>query len=213
MRRRTLAAGAALAGAIAAGFVLARYGLNPSIDRAGGPQAAAIGRSLAPGSSAADAFAFTFRDPPRSLPPLRFEDGAGKPLSLGDFHGRPVILNLWATWCVPCRHEMPALGRLQADFDKSGLIVLPLSIDRRGAPAVRQFYRDLGLAALGVYIDRSGMAAGDLGAVGLPTTLLIDREGREVGRKIGPAEWDSPQIAVLLRDRLGLALAKRQAGP
>ena len=77
---------------------------------------------------------------------------------------------------------------------------------------MRQFYRDLGLAALGVYIDRSGEAASDLGAIGLPTTLLIDRDGHEVGRKIGPAEWDNPQITVLIRDHLRLAPEKRQAG-
>jgi hypothetical protein len=104
---------------------------------------------------------------------------------------------------------MPALGRLQREFANSGLLVLPLSIDRRGAPAVRQFYRDLGLAGLGVYIDRSGEAASDLGAIGLPTTLLIDRDGQEVGRKSGLAEWDSRQIAALIRDHLGLASEKR----
>ncbi len=206
MRRRALAAGAAVIGALVAGFALARFGAE--LIQAG-PQVVASDRV---GSPAADAFAFTFRDRPRALPALHFEDGAGHPLSLDDFRGRPVVLNIWATWCVPCRREMPALGRLQAEFDKSGLLVLPLSIDRRGAPAVRQFYRDLGLAGLGVYIDRSGAAAGDLGAIGLPTTLLIDRDGREIGRKIGPAEWDSAQIAALIRDRLGLTSEKRQAG-
>jgi thiol-disulfide isomerase/thioredoxin len=204
MRRRTLAAGAVVIGALAGGFALARYGtdLVP-----GGRQVIAARGSDAAGSSAADAFAF--RDRPRALPALHFEDGAGHPLSLDDFRGRPVVLNIWATWCVPCRQEMPALGRLQREFDKSGLFVLPLSIDRRGAPVVRQFYRDLGLAALGVYIDRSGEAASDLGAIGLPTTLLIDRDGHEVGRKSGPAEWDSPDIAALIRDHLGLGSGKR----
>ena len=209
MRRRTLAAGAAVIGALAAGFALARYGadLVP-----GGPQVVVPRGSDAAGASAADAFAFAFRDRPLALPALHFEDGAGHPRSLDDFRGRPVVLNIWATWCVPCRQEMPALDRLQAEFAKSGLLVLALSIDRRGAPVVRQFYRDLGLAALGVYIDRSGKAAGDLGAIGLPTTLLIDRDGHEVGRKSGPAEWDSPDVAALIRDHLGLAPGKRQAG-
>jgi thiol-disulfide isomerase/thioredoxin len=205
MRRRTLAL-AAVIGALAAGLALARYGtdLIPS-----GPPARV---SNAAGSPAAEAFAFAFRDRPRALPALHFEDGAGRTRSLADFRGRPVLLNLWATWCVPCRQEMPALDRLQAKFAKSGLLVLPLSIDRRGAPAVRKFYRDLGLAALAVYVDRSGEAAGDLGAAGVPTTLLVDRDGREIGRKLGPAEWDSPPITALIRDRLGLASDKRQAG-
>jgi thiol-disulfide isomerase/thioredoxin len=204
-RRRTLVAAVALIGALAAGLALARFGPYLVIGRPGGPQAA--------GASAADAFAFTFRDRPRVLPAVHFEDGAGHPLSLDDFRGRPVVLDIWATWCVPCRREMPALDRLQAELGKSGLLVLPLSIDRRGAPAVRQFYRDLGLAALGVYIDRSGEAAGDLGAAGVPTTLLIDRDGHEIGRKIGPAKWDSPDVAALIRDHLGLIPAQRQAGP
>ena len=209
MRRQTLAAGAVVIGALAGSFALARYGADLA---PGGRQVVAARGSDAAGASAPDAFAFAFRDRPRALPALRFEDGAGHPLSLDDFRGRPVVLNLWATWCVPCRQEMPALGRLQREFDKSRLLVLPVSIDRRGAPVVRQFYRDLGLAALGVYIDRSGEAAGDLGAIGLPTTLFIDRDGREVGRKSGPAEWDSPDIAALIRDHLGLAPDKRQAG-
>jgi thiol-disulfide isomerase/thioredoxin len=209
MRRRTLAASAAVIGALAAGFALALYGVDRVIDRPAGLRAGAYDAAA---SSTSDAFAFAFRDRPRALPALHFEDGVGRSLSLEDFRGRPVVLNLWATWCVPCRQEMPALDRLQVEFERSGLLVLPLSIDRRGAPAVRQFYRDLGLAALGVYIDRSGAAAGDLRAVGLPTTLLIDRDGHEIGRKIGPAEWDSPRVAALIRDRLGLASRQRQAG-
>jgi thiol-disulfide isomerase/thioredoxin len=205
MRRRTLVAAAAVIGVLAAGLILSRFGPQWVIGRPSGLQGAA-------GSSAADAFAFAFRDRPRPLPALHFEDGAGHPLSLGEFRGRPIVLNIWATWCVPCRREMPALDRLQAEFGKSGLLVLPLSIDRRGAPVVRQFYRDLGLVALGVYIDRSGEAIGDLEAVGVPTTLFVDRDGREIGRKIGPAEWDSPAIAALIRDRLGLLSEKRRAG-
>jgi len=208
MRQRTFAAAAAV-GALAAGLALARYGLDLFSTS---PQVVAARGSDAAGSSAAEALAFAFRDRPRALPALHFVDGAGRPQSLDDFRGRPVLLNIWATWCVPCRQEMPALDRLQAEFAKSGLLVLPLSIDRRGVPAVRQFYRDLGLAALGVYVDRSGEAAGDLGAAGVPTTLLVDLDGREIGRKLGPAEWDSTQIAALIRDHLGLASNKRQAG-
>jgi thiol-disulfide isomerase/thioredoxin len=211
MRRRTLAAGAAVIGVLTAGLALSRFAPEWGIGRPAGLEAGASRGFDAAAPSAADAFAFTFPHRPRALPALRFEDGTGRIMSLSEFHGRPVVLNIWATWCVPCRREMPALDRLQAEFGKSGLLVLPLSIDRRGAPAVRQFYRDRGLAALGVYIDRSGEAVGDLGTVGLPTTLLVDRDGHEIGRKIGPAEWDSPQIAALIRDRLGVAWENRHA--
>jgi thiol-disulfide isomerase/thioredoxin len=210
MRWRALAAAAAAICIMAVGFALSRFGPpwvlgRPSGYQAVGPQAAE--------SSHADAFAFTFRDPPRALPVLRFEDGAGHRQSLANFRGRPVILNIWATWCSPCRREMPALDRLQAELGKTGLVVLPLSIDRKGASVVRQFYRDLGLVALGVYVDPSGEAAGAVGAMGLPTTLLIDRDGREVGRKIGPAEWDSPQIAALVGNHLRVASEERRVVP
>ena len=204
MPRRAPILLAAVAAAVALGLLAVSLALTRHGSGSDRPEAAA-GRD-------SGASAFTFGDRPRALPALHFEDGAGQRLSLGDFRGRAVVLNLWATWCAPCREEMPALDRLQAMFDKSRLLVLPLSIDRRGAPAVREFYRDLRLAALGVYVDRSGAAASDLGAIGLPTTLLVDRDGSEIGRKIGPAEWDRPAIATLIRDRLGLASAERRAG-
>ncbi len=165
------------------------------------------------GSTPSGAFELSFLPQPRALPELRFTDGDGHPLSLADFRGRPVVLNIWATWCVPCRKEMPALDRLQAAFDKSRLAVLPLSIDRQGAAVVRKFYREVGLTALGIYLDPSGKASRDVDVSGVPTTLLIDRDGREIARKLGPAEWDSPAMKALIRDRLGLASSGRKASP
>ena len=147
---------------------------------------------------------FSFLDQPAQLPEIRFIDGDAKPLSLHDFSGRPILLNIWATWCVPCRREMPSLDRLQAKFDPSRFLVLTLSIDHQGIPAVRKFYQELELKSLGVYVDRSGAVLNQLRAPGLPTTVLVDADGREVGRKIGPAEWDSPQTVALLRQRLKL---------
>jgi thiol-disulfide isomerase/thioredoxin len=164
-------------------------------------------------SASSDAFKFSFLDQPRTLPELRFVDGEGRALSPGDFRGRPIVLNIWATWCVPCRKEMPSLDRLQAAIDKSQLLVLPLSIDRQGPPVVKQFYDELGLTQLGIYVDQSGNASSALNTVGVPTTLLIDREGREIGRKIGPAEWDSPEMIALIREHLELAASKQKGHP
>jgi len=158
--------------------------------------------SARPASS--DASKLSFLDHPHRIPELRFADGEGHALSLSDFRGRPIVLNIWATWCVPCRKEMSSLDRLQSAFDKSQLLVLPLSIDRQGAPIVKKFYQQLHLDALGIYVDPSGEAASELGMVGVPTTLLIDRDGREVGRKIGPAEWDSRAMIALIRQHFGL---------
>ena len=147
---------------------------------------------------------FVFYGQPSALPEIRFTDGEGRNLSLADFRGQPIVLNIWATWCGPCRKEMPTLERLQVILGRSNVLVLPLSIDRQGAPVIKQFYGELGLTALGIYVDTSGKASRDLNTVGIPTTLLIDRDGREVGREVGATEWDSPEVVVLIRQHLGL---------
>ena len=143
-------------------------------------------------------FVFRTHDAPRAVPELAFEDGQGGKHTLRQFRGKTVLLNVWATWCAPCREEMPALDRLQRKLGGSGLEVLALSIDTGGAAAVKQFYDELGIRSLAIYVDRSMRATGTLGAVGLPTTLLIDAEGREIGRRIGPAEWDGPEAVRLI---------------
>jgi thiol-disulfide isomerase/thioredoxin len=147
---------------------------------------------------------FSFLDQPAAVPELKFIDGGEKPLSLATFKGRPVLLNVWATWCLPCRKEMPSLDRLQAKFDPAKFLVLTLSIDRAGIPAVKKFYADLGIKSLGVYLDQSSAALHQLGLIGIPGTLLINREGQEIGRKLGPAEWDSPEVIALLREHFGV---------
>ena len=154
------------------------------------------------------ALQFSLLDQPVVLPEFRFFDGDARPLSLHDFLGRPILLNIWATWCVPCRKEMPSLDRLQAKFDPSQFLVLTLSIDRQGVSAVKQFYQELGLKSLGIYVDQSGAAMNLLRVPGLPTTVLVNGDGREIGRKIGPAEWDSPQTVALLRQHLRLPAAE-----
>jgi thiol-disulfide isomerase/thioredoxin len=213
MIRQILGTGVILLAALAVAVALDHYGTvflsNPS-DRQPVVSAPAP-VDTEPASS--DAFKLSFLDHPRALPELRFVDGEGRVLSLSDFRGRPIVLNIWATWCVPCRKEMPALERLQAAIDKSQLLVLPLSIDRQGPPVVKQFYQEFGLTALGIYVDQSGKASGALNTVGVPTTLLIDRDGRETGRKIGPAEWDSPEMIALIREHLGLPSSGQEGSP
>jgi thiol-disulfide isomerase/thioredoxin len=145
---------------------------------------------------------FGFLDEPRPLPTVLFVDGAGKDHTLTDLRGHPLVLNIWATWCIPCRKEMPTLDRLQAALRGSGALVVPLSIDRKGLPAVESFYKKIGIKSLGIYVNQTGDAQQLLGIVGIPTTLLVDRDGREIGRKIGPAEWDSAEIVALIRGRL-----------
>jgi len=136
---------------------------------------------------------------PRPLPELRFVDGAGAARSLADFRGRVILLNVWATWCVPCRKEMPALDRLQQTLGGPGFEVVALSIDRGGVFVVKDFYAELDLRALQIYVDAGGEALTKLGAVGIPLTLLVDRDGRELWRVVGPVEWDGAEVVDRLR--------------
>lgn len=144
-------------------------------------------------------FSFSALKAPRPVPELRFVDGEGHEMTLENFKGSTVLLNIWATWCVPCREEMPALDRLQAKVGGPDFQVVPLSIDRKGLPKVKAFYQELGLTALGIYLDKIGKASRQLGVVGIPTTLLINGEGREIGRVAGPAEWDSDEVVRVLK--------------
>ena len=137
-------------------------------------------------------------DAPSKLPEIVFQDDSGAKLSLADFQGRFLLLNLWATWCVPCREEMPTLDSLQAKLGGNEFEVVALSVDRAGMPVVRSFYREIGISHLALYIDSSMKASFAL-AVGLPTTLLIDRKGREIGRLVGPARWDSPEMIEIIQ--------------
>lgn len=129
---------------------------------------------------------------PRMLPDIGFEDRNGLERSLADFRGKVLLLNVWATWCAPCRAEMPTLDRLQGSLGSKDFEVVALSIDRDGQAAVKHFFRETHVQSLGIYVDKSSEALTRLGIVGVPTTLLVDRDGREVARHTGPAVWDSP---------------------
>jgi thiol-disulfide isomerase/thioredoxin len=147
---------------------------------------------------AAAAFNFAATGP-KPVPELTFLDEGGEEVTLRDFEGDVVVLNLWATWCAPCRREMPSLDRLQAELGEDGLTVVALSLDRGDVGKVREFFEELEIANLAIYRDPEARAGRDLGAPGLPTTIVIDRTGQEVGRLLGPAEWDSEQALALLR--------------
>jgi thiol-disulfide isomerase/thioredoxin len=150
------------------------------------------------GSASGNRLELSVFDQPHALPEVRFQDDQGRDLTLGDFRGRVVVLNVWATWCVPCRKEMPTLDRLQARLGGKDFLVVALSIDRKGVEAVRGFYQKVGVENLAIYVDPSGKGSHGLAIPGVPTTLLIDREGREVARKMGEAEWDSPEMVSLV---------------
>lgn len=157
------------------------------------------------GRATQGAFVFRALSEPRALPDLAFEDGDGRKRVLADFRGRTVLLNLWATWCVPCREEMPALDRLQRKLGGPGFEVVALSIDKDGAAAVRRFYGEIGIRSLGVYVDPTTRVMDGLGIVGIPTTVLVDAGGREIGRRSGAAQWDGLDAVRLIEAHLARA--------
>lgn len=141
---------------------------------------------------------FSVHPAPVDLPKIVFRDGDGRKKRLSDFAGKVIVLNVWATWCAPCRHEMPTLDRLQARLGGAGFEVVALSIDRAGPKVVRAFFKEIGIKNLRLYIDTSAKSLRRLRVYGLPTTILIGRTGKEIGRLIGPAVWDSPAMVAFL---------------
>jgi thiol-disulfide isomerase/thioredoxin len=138
------------------------------------------------------------RPQPVDLPPLTFTDADGKPVSLADFSGKIVLLNIWATWCVPCREEMPALDKLDTKLGGNDFQVVAVNIDKGGADKAAAFLKETGVTHLALYTDPSGKLFATLKAVGMPTTLIIDRNGREIARLVGPADWASPEAVKVI---------------
>lgn len=127
-----------------------------------------------------------------------FLDPKDQPVTLDAFRGKVVLVNLWATWCIPCREEMPALDRLQGLRGGKDFTVLAVAQDRSGRAKVEAFLGQIGATKLAPYLDTTMKSGRAWGVYGLPTTLLIDRQGREVGRLVGIAEWDQPDALRLI---------------
>ena len=139
---------------------------------------------------------------PAALPDLHFNGADGAPHTTADYAGRGVVMNFWATWCVPCVAEMAALDELARQVAGAGIAVLALSSDRGGTPVVERFYRERGIRSLPVLLDPRGEAARALGARGIPTTLLIDGAGRERARMEGAADWAAPDSITAIRNAI-----------
>lgn len=142
--------------------------------------------------------AFLVHKEPQALPEFGFLDEAGRRHTLADFRGKVVLLNLWATWCGPCRHEMPAFDEIKRKFAGQPFDMLAISIDRGGLKKPRRFFDEIGIRNLTLYGDEDGRLAPLLKSFAMPTTLLIDAQGRELGRIAGPAEWASDDALALI---------------
>jgi thiol-disulfide isomerase/thioredoxin len=146
--------------------------------------------------------AFVVHPEPKTVGDIDFVAADQTPLSLADWKGRVVLVNLWATWCGPCREEMPALAELQRQLGSEDFEVVAISLDRQGAEVARPFLENVGAEALELYLDPSTKVLVGFKAVGLPASILIDRAGREVGRMFGPADWASPEAVRLIKAAL-----------
>ncbi len=144
---------------------------------------------------------FIAMTPPLPAPEVTFTDAEGKPASLADFKGKPVVVNLWATWCEPCLREMPSLERLQSKFDDK-LVVAAVSQDRAGGKLVNPFVAALKLDKVRVYLDPKSEVGHAFKVRGLPTSIVIDAQGQVVGRVEGAAEWDSAAMLAALKPLL-----------
>ena len=146
--------------------------------------------------------AFIKHPSPKDVPAFSFADGKAAPLDLSHWKGKVVLLNLWATWCGPCRKEMPELAQLQKLLGSNDFEVVAISQDLKGAEASAKFLKDSGADNLALYIDPKATALAALQSAGLPTTLLIGRDGKEIGRLLGPADWASTEAQELVKAAL-----------
>jgi thiol-disulfide isomerase/thioredoxin len=193
--------GLAVVGGAVAGAV---YGIGPfKRNVADGACASAVGLAhrIAP-LAHGEVAAFAVADEPLRLPDLAFHDAAGKERHLSEWRGRTLLVNLWATWCVPCRKEMPALDALEGKLGSGSFEVVAVNIDTRNPDKPRTWLKDAGIDRLGYYTDPSAKVFQDLKTVGratgMPTTLLVDAEGCELGTVAGPAEWASADAVKLV---------------
>jgi len=203
VRRIPITIGAVLIGAVI-GFA-GVYGIGGLKRSAAGDPACRgavdVARRLAP-LAHGDVAALTMATVPLRLPDLAFEDAEGRPKKLSDWRGRTVLVNLWATWCLPCRKEMPALENLQTRLGGPNFEVVAVNIDTRDPEKPKNFLKEINLTRLGYFSDQKAKVFQDLKAIGralgMPTSVLVDGEGCEIATIAGPAEWDSEDAVKLI---------------
>jgi thiol-disulfide isomerase/thioredoxin len=203
-------------GAVALGAALGLggfYGLGALKQTAGDPAcrgAVTLAQKIAP-LAHGEVAALTMATAPLRLPDLAFADGDGQPKKLSDWRGKTVLVNLWATWCVPCRKEMPALDELQTKLSGPNFEVVAINIDTRDPDKPRKFLQGANLTRLGYFSDPKAKVFQDLKsigrALGMPTSVLVDGQGCEIATIAGPAEWGSDDAVKLIKAALGTAAA------
>ena len=206
----------AAAVALLAGFGTVYWFSTPSdnrsapSDRGGEVPAAATGAANAgsgplKGLNKGAMAAFVVRPQPVDVPAFAFEGSGGVEQTSAGLKGKVVLLNIWATWCVPCREEMPQLNALQSELGGSDFEVVAINIDKGGPDKAKAFLAETGASNLTPYFDPTGKLFAKLKAVGMPTTLLLNADGQEMGRLVGPADWASPEAKAIVEAALDAA--------
>lgn len=206
--RRALAGAAVAATLAAVVYATLPDGSKEVAGAAGNCAASAAAATRITPLAKGEVAALTVNKTPRPAVDVSFDSPDGTRLTLADFRGRAVLLNLWATWCAPCRAEMPALDRLQQQMGGENFEVVTVNIDTARLERREAFWKEIGISHLKFYVDPKADIFQQLKrtgrAVGLPTTILIDSKGCELGVMAGPAEWDSNDakrlISAALRD-------------
>ena len=197
--RIALAALVGAAAGLAAVYGIGRFGRNAAMTCSAGAETA---RRIAPFVHG-EVAAISTADEPRGIPELAFKDATGAPKTLADWRGRAVLFNLWATWCVPCRKEMPALESLQTKLGGPNFEVVAINIDTRDPEKPKNFLKEANLTRLDYFTDQKAKVFQDLKqigrALGMPTSVLVDAQGCEIGTIAGPAEWGSDDAIKLIK--------------
>lgn len=175
-------------------------GANAAMASDAGPSIASL-EALRDG----DMVKLRFLKEPATVPDTAFVDAAGTEHRLSDWQGKYVLVNFWATWCAPCRAEMPSLDRLQAGLGGDRFAVVTIATGRNPLPAIEKFFAEEGITRLPVLRDPKQELARDMGVMGLPISLILDPEGREIARLIGDAHWDGPEAKRIIEALLAPA--------
>ncbi len=146
-----------------------------------------------------DMLKLRFHEVPQTTAFVRFQDFDGNPLSMAEYQGKLTVVNFWATWCAPCRKEMPHLAELQTEFGGETFDVVTIATGRNNPAAMVRFFDQIGVENLPLHRDPKGKLAQSLGVTGLPTTVVFDAEGRELARMVGDANWASDSAKAMIR--------------
>ncbi|WP_426439841.1 thiol:disulfide interchange protein TlpA [Bradyrhizobium genosp. P] len=201
MRRLPIVIGAVLVGAVI-GYAGVACLKHPAAGDVACNGAVDLAKKIAP-LAHGEVAALTMATTPLQLPDLTFEDANGQPKKLSDWRGKTVLVNLWATWCVPCRREMPALDSLQTKLGGKDFEVVAINIDTRDPDKPKNFLKEANLTNLGYFSDQKAKVFQDLKnigkALGMPTSVLVDAKGCEIANIAGPAEWSSDDALKLVK--------------